>query len=689
MRPRTALAAAAGLIVAMGLAAPLRALPGALLLAVAAGDSSQENVLDLGGLVQQQQGAVADSSVAGADTTAGGAPSLPLIWTRSPAAKLKADVRTLLWQGMFENTLMLRDESVLAANGRWSSEDYRQQDKTIETRSGSLRYANAGDSRLELGAELNNEWTEDRTVNLTGSANVNKRDFKQARVTMDSLQASTAGFDHSLRLEGRFADQRGASLGVRNEFREGTVSGRLASRCAVAPGLTLVASLYGEKTKGDRVLGAEAQSSASVGDTLGTWVGWKRGGLTGSFDLRASAFTKDYLDFRRNANGVVDTLGALEKIVQELESQDALKLAWQSAFEAGRLRLRGSAARTARRHNFRASGVGEREAEDNTLDLNTAWNAPSDSLMLGYGYEWRWDDQTYKDATSSRGRQYRKRRRADVGWTHRLFRHTSLRTVWQTSLQQEIAQNQFNENDRDRYESNFSTRLETDWNKRFRTSMIFAYRHIEEISIRRTRSANNNAKDTYEIAPGYYWPVASWLKVQQDYRLSIQYTEYLFAGYPGVSGRDAYNKRGTINTKVSLRPSSRLTLTAGHDWNVRIDATKSGVSADGDALYSGDLDQRISTLNFGLTYVVSKALTLHGATKRAKDEKETFGSRGSFLDRRGRELSVGAVVKQTWQGRLGSGDLSGRLSRNLAQGPNVQPAAADYWDADISFTWRF
>ena len=40
--------------------------------------------------------------------------------------------------------------------------------------------------------------------------------------------------------------------------------------------------------------------------------------------MASSNFDKRYLDYRRNANGIVDTIGVDEKIVQELETDDAV-----------------------------------------------------------------------------------------------------------------------------------------------------------------------------------------------------------------------------------------------------------------------------------------------------------------------------------------------------------------------------
>ncbi len=638
--------------------------------------------------------AASDSTNAVADSLSGEAappatdPAI-VIWTQSPTAHLSSGVRTVRYDAGLASDLVLRNHSVLNAKVGWSLEDYRQQDKTVEARDGSLLFSDLSGPRFCKTLSLTRNWSEDRTVNTAGNANINRLDFKQARANVDSLVANTGGVRHALRLAGRLDDQKQSSLGIPNDFRERLGSAGLSSRYQPARGVVVVTSAYGERSGGNRTLGNETSSSSANGDTLGAFVGYTRRMLTGSVSARLANFDRRYLDYRRNANGIIDTLGAVQKIVQELEQNDAMALEWRNAARWGGLSLDATLGRDLRKNSFATSGAGRREDHQDRVQLGADWTSATDTLSLSYNYMWRWDDQTYRNATVPRGRQIAKNRELTSVWSHRLFRRSSLRLRGQQILNQQIAERQFNDNDRDRLESNWSATLATDWANVFRTVGTFAYRHVEDIAIRRNRSANNNFKDTYEMRAGYFWPLESWLQLSQDYRLEIQFTDYVYDALPSITLRDDYNKRGNLSTRVTLKPSSRLRFNLVQEYSARFNAGKSSENAAGDAVYARDLEQRISTVSCGLTYQVQPGFTLEGATQRTKDVNTTFGARGSSRSRLGGQVWVGGTYSRTLGASEDGRNLTARVKKYYAYGPNVQVANSDYWDADIALGWKF
>ena len=92
-----------------------------------------------------------------------------------------------------------------------------------------------------------------------------------------------------------------------------------------------------------------------------------------------------------------------------------------------------------------------------------------------------------------------------------------------TDLTQDTAENQYNANDKDRLGEDFSITLSRNWIPDLNVSMVYDYRTTQDLSLRETRSSNNNIKDSYEIQPGYTWQVAPWLELYQNYKLYIQY----------------------------------------------------------------------------------------------------------------------------------------------------------------------
>jgi len=494
---------------------------------------------------------------------------------------------------------------------------------------------------------------------------------------------------HGLYLSGSIDDLQGENQGQRNDVANAIMSGAVRSKMSIVDGLSVATSLYEERSEGDRALGLTTSPSTADGDSLGGGVFFQRGNWESSFRVRQSNYNRRYLDYRRNSNGIIDTFQVAQKIVEELERQDALSLEWVNEYYYRRVGIKTALARDVDEQDYRVSGVGLKENHQDEVVVNLSFRYSSkDSVTFRHKYLWKWDDQTYKGATVSRGRQISQRREFDMTVQQRVFAHTNATVKYSAGLTQDFAENQFNDNDRDRYVVDSSVKLATDWSGKFRTSMSLSYNHVEDISIRQSRSANNNEKDTYEIVPGYFWPLAGWLDLQQDFRISIQFTNYVFSGYPGVSRQDDYNKRGNLNTRVTLRPNPRLSCTISHDYSAKFNASRTRTDVTGTDFYARDLEQRISTIDLALTYRATEWFKLEGASYRTKDLKDTFGVSPNTRDTRSGEIWLGAVVNKTW-GSTRNKVLAATVRRYYANGPNVQESNAQYWDADMSFRWKF
>jgi len=494
---------------------------------------------------------------------------------------------------------------------------------------------------------------------------------------------------HGLYLSGSIDDLQGENQGQRNDVANAIMSGAVRSKKSIVDGLSVATSLDEERSEGDRALGLTTSPSTADGDSLGGGVFFQRGNWESSFRVRQSNYNRRYLDYRRNSNGIIDTFQVAQKIVEELERQDALSLEWVNEYYYRRVGIKTALARDVDEQDYRVSGVGLKENHQDEVVVNLSFRYSSkDSVTFRHKYLWKWDDQTYKGATVSRGRQISQRREFDMTVQQRVFAHTNATVKYSAGLTQDFAENQFNDNDRDRYVVDSSVKLATDWSGKFRTSMSLSYNHVEDISIRQSRSANNNEKDTYEIVPGYFWPLAGWLDLQQDFRISIQFTNYVFSGYPGVSRQDDYNKRGNLNTRVTLRPNPRLSCTISHDYSAKFNASRTRTDVTGTDFYARDLEQRISTIDLALTYRATEWFKLEGASYRTKDLKDTFGVSPNTRDTRSGEIWLGAVVNKTW-GSTRNKVLAATVRRYYANGPNVQESNAQYWDADMSFRWKF
>jgi outer membrane receptor for ferrienterochelin and colicin len=211
---------------------------------------------------------------------------------------------------------------------------------------------------------------------------------------------------------------------------------------------------------------------------------------------------------------------------------------------------------------------------------------------------------------------------------------------------------------------------------------------VKDLSIRESRSSNNNTKDSYEIAPGYTWDVAEGLMLTQSYRLYIQYTDYIYSDLESVSRKDDYNKRGILNTRINWDVTDRLELTLKHDYNKRFNATKTGTDASGTSSYFKDQIQSINKIDLGLKFEAARGVILEAASYRSKDVKDTYGVTTRRTTTFSGEVWVGAKVRKKW-GRENPLELSAAIRKYNAYGPSVTATSADYWDADVWLKWSF
>jgi len=634
----------------------------------------------------QQQGQQADQQ-----TDAEG-PFL-VSWDRLPKAGISAKVRKVRYYGELGSNLKLLKGATITKMFKYATETYRKQDKTTETRDGTLSFRDGSllPFSTDLNLDLSWNWLEDHTVNSAGTANLNKNDNRQASLTLNRQDIQTAFLKHDLRAMGQLKKQQGESQRKRIDSSEGSFSGGLRSSLQPVTGVSVATSVYGKFSEGERVLGETTSPSSTNADSLGAGLFYKRGLVTGFFEVKRSSFEKRFLDYNRDANGLVDTSDAgIDKIVQELERMDAISLVWENRFRLGPVTLSCDLARDMDEHTYRASGLGRQEKYQDQTEVDLAYNyGQRDSVSVAFGYLFKWDDQTYKGATAARGRQMNQRRDVTLTWGHRLFRHTTFLAKFNNGLSQDMAEDQFNDNDRDRLETFASAKLTADWPTRFKASMLFSYRHVEDLSIRQSRSANNNFKDTYEISPGYAWPVGSIIQLQQSYTISIQYTDYIYSDLDVVNRQDDYNKRGNLNTQVSLNPSPDLRLTVSHDYNEKFNASRLATDVTGHDYYHRDQEQRISRIDFAVNYRVSPWFTVQGASFQTKDVRDTFGTTTTTLDRRSGEIWVGCSIDKKWGPTNDALHLQANVRRYNAFGPNIQETNARYWDADVSLSWKF
>jgi hypothetical protein len=616
-------------------------------------------------------------------------PKIPLLlsWTRTPEAQMRAQVRKINLNAKLTNSFIFKGQNLLSVSTEYSQDDYRRQDKVVETRKGNLSYSNQNIAGFKTSLGMMDNWSEDTIVNSGGIKNINKSDLKQANIGISRESYQTGDVSHDVKFNGRASKQSAVMQNQINDHSEAQLNAGAASAYKPRDWLSLHTGLYAMTETGDRALGQETNPSSAGGDSLRFGAFYTKRIVSGGFTVKRSSFDMRYLDYRRNTNGIIDTIGAAEKIVNELEKKDAISLEWKNKLQFSHASLQTTISRDISENSFRASSAGSKERQQDKFNMTMGVRITRrDSVKVTYGWLWKWDDQTYQGAISSRGKQISRRRDFAVDWDRDLFKHTTLRSNFNTSLAQEVAEGGFNTNDRDRLDTSLNSKMETRFDNDATVSLAFDYKHLEDLSIMREKSSNNNIKDSYEISPGYHLPIASWLKINQNFRVWIQYTDYVFSYMETVNKDDGYNKRGNLNTEVIIEPNQRLKVVLRHDHNIKTNAIETSSDASGASYYFREQVQQINKVDFAVTYKITKWLTLDATTYKSNDEKERFGLANPMSYRRSGEIKVGGIAKKDFGGNK---KLHVEIRKIYAHGPSVQAYNADYWDADIHFSWGF
>ena len=629
-----------------------------------------------------------DTAAAGADSTSAAddvdKPFLVSV-SNTPKVGAKADVRLYSYSGELISDVMMRSASKFSNTFSWSWEDYRKTDKTVERRSDRISYAAGTLLPVTMNLSASWNWSEDRTVNATGFTNLSARNVKSADLTLTKSKFTTGRLNHVFRVGAGIQDQKAVNQNQRNDFTEGDLSARYQAGTKITEGLSVAARFYGTTGGGNRMLDEQTANSSAVGDSVGIGAYFDQEFSSGKITITRANFDKKYLDFQRNELGTIEDR---DVVVQELEATDAVSIEFDNTVRWRRLGLKTKLSRDMDTLAYAASGIGSKEKQQDLVDLTATYATGSDSFAVTYKYGWRWEDQRIQGATVNRGRQFTKSRDFDFTWNRTLFRDTDLLVKYGTDLTQDTAENQYNTNDKDRLGENFSVSVKRSWSPTLDVSMVFDYRTNQDLYLRDTRSSNNNVKDSYEVQPAYTWQVAPWLELYQNYQLYIQYTDYIYSDLENVNRDDTYNKRGVLNTRVTLKPSRRLTLIVRHDYNRRSNATRTSTDAAGHDFYQTDVDQTISKIDLDVSFKIARGVTLEGATERSEDTKENPNSLSGGTVNQGGKIWVGCKVDQKF-GAKDQVELSALLRKYNAYGPGVTETSADYWEADVWLKWSF
>jgi hypothetical protein len=178
--------------------------------------------------------------------------------------------------------------------------------------------------------------------------------------------------------------------------------------------------------------------------------------------------------------------------------------------------------------------------------------------------------------------------------------HTTLSGRYRTELTQDIAENEFNENDRDRLTE--EARLQA----RGPLAPALPRLAADRVPAGRRHQHPRLALGQQQRAPhlrgrarlplllqsaSWNWPRPS--ACTSSTRTTPSPT------CRTVNKDDTFNKRGNLATTVTLKPTSRLDLVVKHDYNQRYNGTRTVRDAAGNTFYRRDQIQTINRIELG------------------------------------------------------------------------------------------
>ncbi|MBK7769167.1 MAG: hypothetical protein IPI48_01170 [bacterium] len=194
--------------------------------------------------------------------------TLPLGFLQSltfePKAGVRANVSLFTYYADWTTQAKFLQDANATQTLNWSWDEYRKQDKTVENRKGALTYGFGRQLPLTTSIDGNWNWSEDRTTNTAGYANLYKVDNKLVNLNASNHKFAGLGLLNSVKLTANYTDQASLNQNQRSDFREGTAGGNYQSGWAPAPGVIVVGRVGGTATGGTRLLaGFTSPSSAS------------------------------------------------------------------------------------------------------------------------------------------------------------------------------------------------------------------------------------------------------------------------------------------------------------------------------------------------------------------------------------------------------------------------------------------
>jgi hypothetical protein len=396
-------------------------------------------------------------------------------------------------------------------------------------------------------------------------------------------------------------------------------------------------------------------------------------------DASRTTFVEDRLDFARNVNGVVDTLGVLNPVGEEHEST------WQNGWTVDlrsrplpRLALNAGASQSYSESSHTFSREGLVQLGTSQFDAEGIIRyAMAGSLKVRFNFQDRFNDRRPRGTIEFRGKESRISRNAVAQFRHALSQIIDLHLDLQETLDQNINEAVTNENDRDRHVLRSDLKLLSDPWRWFQVEVAGAYSLEQEINIDAARVDNNQDSDLYEVRGNFLIdPEGGWRFIQ-NYRLQIRIIDRI-----GFIQGDKFNKQGQWDNRVEYRFANGVFL----DGQYIVDYRRNGdrdTSRPDDEVYVYRGVRRDHRLVFGIRVPVA------GVDFDVRTERgflRDYSLLRPIIEDRGK-ITVG--LRGNWQFWRDRGTFTLNASRILQFGPRVRDEQRDYWLMNTSMRVAF
>lgn len=633
----------------------------------------------------------ADSTLVDRDALreAAAAVPVPFFWMRGPSLTLSGDVRANVSQvelsGSVEATAAVLGGYSASTTLTQANTSFRQLERDVELRGLDASLRGGRNRWANLNLTLSRNTSNDVNV-VAGRDIVIESDDKRAALLLDGKQYLPGRIKWAL--SGSVLDVQANNRGTNNDrqLAEGGATTRWKQQ--VLPGTTLSARAGGARASGSRQLRGLEVDATTAQDTVGTSLEITRGQpFTINLDLDRIWFDETRLDFRRNSDGVIDTLNAPEgelKVAAENEKQrsDRLSLRFDSRLLPV-VAVGGTYRRefTETTYTFSQEGTLQSGLDRVDADLDFRY-ADAGSLQAKVSWGDTWNDRRSRGADRFRGRDNRVTKEASLQLLQKVYRRTDLDIKVSQRLSQSIFGEVANKNDRDQLDERIDATLRSKALPRLVLNLGGTIRRTDIVNTDSERVGNNKEDRLFEVTGSYNLQATDRLSFDQSVKMQIVYNDF-----HNSNDRDQFNKQGQMTAGAALDVADGSEFTADYTLDFRstgrrFDDGRRRVVAYQTNLRSFDHQLRLA-LSIPLPFVT---LTLNSQRAFLRRENPSVGESSRTEEDRGEFRAVLSGGRKFLDDRM---DFRVDVTRVLAFGPRVREENEDYWIANSGFSLRF